>query len=115
VANPVFDTVAIEALLDCQLAVVDTFWVVPFDILAVAVNCTVCPTVTAFPPETDTLLRVTVGGAGGGVGGGGGGVTGLPLLPHAENANRTPSTKHCLNAAFMEIPSRWKTGFWSMW
>ena len=57
VTTPAFVTVAIAVFDDCHVAWLVTFWVTPFDIVAVAVNCAVSPTLGAAPV---TAICVTV-------------------------------------------------------
>ena len=72
VTTPALVTVAIAGLDDCHAAWLVTFWFTPFDIVAVAVNCAVRPTLGAVP-ATATCVTVAAGVVG----------VLLLLLPHA--------------------------------
>lgn len=62
VTRPELDTVATAVFDDCQLACDVTLCVVPFDNVAVAVNCAVAPTVGTVPAtESDATVGAGVG------------------------------------------------------
>ena len=83
VTTPVEDTVATAAFDDCHVAWLVTFCVVPFDRLAVAVNCAVAPTAGADPV---TATDETVGDADGEGAVGCEDVEVPPLPPHAHSS-----------------------------
>ena len=57
VTTPELATVATDVFDDCQVACEETFWVVLFDKVAVAVNCAEAPTVGALPvTATDEVV-----------------------------------------------------------
>jgi len=62
VTRPALETVATAVFDDCQLACDVTLCVVPFDNVAVAVNCALPPTAGAVPvTDTDATLADAVG------------------------------------------------------
>jgi hypothetical protein len=62
VTRPALETVATAVFDDCQLACDVTLCVVPFDNVAVAVNCALPPTAGAVPvTDTDATLGDAVG------------------------------------------------------